>query len=70
MKSLLLSAFMLPGLDCCNSVLAKLPQSTIDPLQQVLNAAAQHVVDLRPLNHLTPALKQRIGCPSNTESDI
>jgi len=61
---------MLPGLDCYNSVLAKLLQSTIDPLQQVLNAAAQHVVDLRPLNHLTLALKQRIGCPSNTESDI
>ena len=39
----LVSAFVTTRLDYCNSVLAGLPQSTIDPLQRVQNAAARLV---------------------------
>ena len=35
-----MSAFVTTRLDYCNSILAGLPQSTIDPLQRVQNAAA------------------------------
>ena len=39
----LVSAFVTTRLDYCNSILAGLPQSTIDPLQRVQNAAARLV---------------------------
>ena len=35
------SAFVVTRLDYCNSVLAGLPQATIDPLQRVQNASCQ-----------------------------
>lgn len=54
----LVSAFVLSRLDYCNSVLAGLPRSTIDPLRRVLNAAARLVLNLRLRDHATPALKQ------------
>jgi len=37
-------------------VLAGLPESTIAPLQRVLNAAARLVLRLRPRDHVTAAL--------------
>ena len=37
---------------------AGLPSSTIEPLQRVLNAAARLVLNLRPSDHITPALQQ------------
>ena len=39
----LVSAFVLSRVDYCNAVLSGLPQSTIAPLQRVLNAAASVV---------------------------
>ena len=40
----------------CNSVLTHLPASTLAPLQRVLNAAVQLVLDLGPREHVTPAM--------------
>jgi len=50
------TALVLSRLDYCNAVLSGLPQSTIALLQQVLNAAARVVCDLRPRDHVTDAL--------------
>jgi len=50
------SAFVISRLDYGNAVLAGLPQSTIAPLQRVLNAAARLVLGLRPRDHVTAAL--------------
>jgi len=44
-------------LDYCNSVLAGLLRCTTEPLQRVLNAAARLVLNLRPRDHVTPALQ-------------
>ena len=52
----LVSAFVISRLDYCNSVLAHLPASTLAPLQRVLNAAARLVMDLKPRDHVSPAL--------------
>jgi len=43
-------------LDHGNATLSGLPQSTLAPLQRVLNAAARLVCDLRPREHVTSAL--------------
>jgi len=52
----LVSAFVLARVDYYNAVLSGLPQSTIAPLQRVLNAAARVVCGLRPRDHVTDAL--------------
>jgi len=44
--------------DYCNSVLASLPQCTIEPLQHVLNAAVQLILNICLHDHVTPALQQ------------
>ena len=51
------SAFVTTRLDYCNSVLAGLPQSTIDPLQRVENAAARLVAGIGTRDHITPVLQ-------------
>ena len=66
----LVSAFILSRLDYCNSVLAGLPRSTIEPLQRVLNAAARLVLNLSPGDHITPASSSCIGCHLNPELHI
>ena len=53
----LVSAFVTTRLDYCNSVLAGLPQSTIDPLQRVQNAAARLVAGTGTRDHITPVLQ-------------
>jgi len=53
----LVSAFVLSRLDYCNAVLVGLPASTLAPLQRVLHAAARLVLELRPRDHVTSALK-------------
>ena len=44
------------ALDYCNALLAALPQSTMAPLQRVMDAAARLVCNLRSRDHVTPAL--------------
>ena len=47
---------MLSRLDYCNAILVGLPQTTLSSLQRVLHAAARLVLNLRPRDHVTPAL--------------
>ena len=53
----LVSAFVTTWLDYCNSVLAGLPQSTIDLLQRVQNAAARLVAGTGTRDNITPVLR-------------
>jgi len=55
----LVSSLVLSRLDYCNAVLAGLPAATLAPPQRVLNvAAARLVLDLKPPDHATPALRE------------
>ena len=54
----LVLAFVTSRLDYCNSVLAGLPQVTLEPLQRVQNAAARLILDLNLWDHVTPGLRQ------------
>ena len=63
--SQLVSAFILSRLDYCNAVLANLPLNAIDLLQRVQNAAARLVLNIRPRDHVTPALQQLHWLPVN-----
>jgi len=56
--SQLISVFVLSRLDYCNSLLAGLPRTSVEPLQRVQNAAARLVLNLGLRDHVTPALKQ------------
>ena len=55
----LVLALIMSRLDYCNSVLAALPTSTLQPLQRVQNAAARLVFSLSRFDHVTPTLIQR-----------
>ena len=55
---LLVQALVLSRLDYCNSVLAGLPQSTLQPLTSILHSAARLIKDLRPCDHITPSIRQ------------
>jgi len=54
----LVQALVISRLDYCNSVLAGLPKSTLQPLTSVLHAAARVIKDLKPRDHITPSLQQ------------
>ena len=44
--------------DYCNSLLSRLPRSTSQPLQRVINAVARVITNLSLRDHVKPALKQ------------
>jgi len=48
---------VLSRMDYCNALLAGLPASTLAPFQRVLHAAARTVLDLKPRDRVTPALR-------------
>jgi len=50
-------SLVLSRLDYCNAVLAGLPASTLAPFQR-LHAAARTVLDLKPRDRVTPALRE------------
>ena len=54
----LVLAFITSRLDYCNSVLAGVPQSTLEPLQRVQNAAVRLILQLGLHEHVTPGLLQ------------
>ena len=51
-------ALVLSRLDYCNALLAGLPASTLAPFQRVLHAAVRTVLDLKPRDRMTPALRE------------
>ena len=65
----LVSAFVLSRLDCCNSILAGLPKSTIAHLQRVQNAAVRLVCDLGPRDHVFNTLVSCMSYESGSSSD-
>ena len=54
----LVCALVLPRLDYCNVILAGLSASTLAPLQRVLRVAARVVLDLKPRDHISCALRE------------
>jgi hypothetical protein len=54
----LVLALVISRLDCRNSVYARLPSSMTAIHQHVQNVAACMVIQLRPRDHVTPALLQ------------
>ena len=54
----LVLAVIMSRLDYCNSVLAGLPQSTLQPLQRVQNAAARLICDVPYHEHITAHLHE------------
>jgi hypothetical protein len=54
----LVQAFITSRLDYCNSLVAGLPRSSLDPLHHVQNAAARLIFQLGPQDHVTPSLIQ------------
>jgi len=54
----LVLALIMSRLDYCNSVLAALPTSMLQPLQRIQNAAARPMFGLSRSDHVTPTLIQ------------
>ena len=52
----LVLALVMSRLDYCNAVLVGVPQSTLEPLQRIQNAAARLVHQLDVRVHVTPSL--------------
>ena len=57
-KDIAIRLVMAVTMDYCNSVLAGLPQSTLQPLQRVQNAAARLICDVPYHEHITTHLRE------------
>ena len=55
-------AFVTSNSDYCNTLLYKLPQYQYDRLLKVLNAAARVTCLIPKFSHITPVLRELIGC--------
>jgi len=66
----LASALVLSCLDYCNAVFTGLPASTLAPLRRVLHAAARVVMDLRPRDHVSPALRDLHWMPIKQRTEF
>ena len=66
----LASALVLSRLDYCNAVFTGLPASTLAPLRRVLHAAARVVMDLRPRDHVSPALRDLHWMPIKQRTEF
>jgi len=66
----LVSAFILSPLDYCNSLLSRLPRSTIQPQQRVMNAAARVIMNLSLRDHVKSALMQLHWLPVEQKNHI
>ncbi len=60
---LLVQAFMLSRLDCCNALLVGLPANSIKPLQLIQNAAARFIFNERKRTHITPQVINLLWLP-------
>jgi hypothetical protein len=54
----LIQAYVISRLDYCNALLYGLPESLLDKLQKVQNAAARVVTRTRKWDHITPVLRE------------
>ena len=54
----LVLALIMSRLDYCNSILSGLPQTTLEPMQRVQNAAARLILHVSLYDHVTPCLMQ------------
>ena len=61
----LLSAFVLPKLDYCNSLLYGFPMYMLEWLQKVQNSAARKKFQCRKQNHISPLLMSLHRLPIN-----
>ena len=57
-------------LDYCNAVLAGPPATTLAPFQRVLHAAARLVLNLRPRDHVSAALRELHWLPVTQRIDF
>ena len=65
----LVCAFVLSKLDYCNSLLAGLPQKSLDRLQHIQNNAARLVCKARKFDHVSPLLHSLHWLPISNRID-
>ena len=58
----LISSFVCSRFDYCKTVFANLPASTIDRLDDVLQAAARQISGCRKYDHITPVMREELHC--------
>ena len=63
-------AFITSKLDYCNSLMYGRPNSQIQKLQRVQNAAAKIISGARKYDHVTPLLRELHWLPVKEESNL
>ena len=64
----LVSAFVLSGLDFCNSLLSGCPKHLLEKLQKVQNSAARLVLTAHKRDHVSPLLRTLHWLPIQARS--